>query len=185
MKNRTFPVVVPGNKASRSIALLPGKPHAHTADSRIKGWYQKRKRAAQRVRAISGDTVVLAEPGYRGHHAKHWWRHDDCGCLFVDSLIGLAKRAPSEICPYCSIESLDDLSRLGSVGAVRELVWALSSGNVDFDDGNRLGSAGDDYRFVCQTHNFIFSSSFSNFVADPHFACPICGWWLRHPPGSH
>ena len=185
MKNRTFPMIVPGTKAIRPKALLPGKTHAHPTQSRITGWYHKRKRASQRMRAISGDTVFLAEPGYRGHHARHLWRHDDCGCLFVDSLIGLAAKAKDDLCPYCNIGALDDLTRLGSVEAVRELVWAMSTGNVDFEGGNHLGPAGDEYQFVCQIHNFVFSSSFTNFVADPYFACPICGWWMKHPRGSH
>lgn len=175
------PHVSTGDKSiSSPLRLL--MPHLlHTATPRIVGWFQLRKRAARRLKILSGDTVVLAEDGYRGHHARHWMRHA-CGCLFHASLSELAGCNPDEICPCCGVSSLKHLSRFGRVDSVRELVWIMTSGNLDFAQTNPLGPVSADYEFVCQIHNFSFPASFAQFVSDPDGLCPICSYWVNTPP---
>lgn len=153
---------------------------SHVPSSRITGWYGKRKRASQRLKVISQGSVEIAEPGYRGDDKRHWLRHE-CGCVFTVSLHELAGCNHDEICPLCSINSLNDLTRFGSVDALGELIRNLTQGRIDFPMGNRLGASSEEYGFVCQVHGgYLFFARFSDVVNDPDKNhCPLCDYWSQ------
>jgi len=147
--------------------------HNLRLEPNIRGWFQLRKRAAQRLKNISGGTIELAEGGYRGHHVRHWMRHLTCGCLFLASVQEVFDTDADLVCPFCNVSTVDDMTRFGSAAAVRELVHWMASG-VDFPETNNLGRASDDYDFVCTIHDIRLTSSFTDFVANPDDLCPVC-----------
>lgn len=139
----------------------------------IRGWFQLRKRAIQRLRTISEGTIELAEGGYRGHSARHWMRHLDCGCLFRASVQELFHVGSESICPFCNVATVDDMTRFGSAAAVRELVYWMTTG-IDFLETNRLGRASDNYEFICTVHDIRLTATFTDFVSAPDSLCPVC-----------
>jgi len=157
-------------KKSRAHRLKASK----ACDSTFLGWYQLRKRGAQRLRNLSGGQIEIAESGYRGHSEEHWLRHLGCGCLFKASLHDVSHLDADTVCPFCFPEKVESLHRYGSVAALRELVSIMSSGNIDFLATNVLGRPSDDYEFICNIRRCRFTASFNKFAANPEHLCPFC-----------
>lgn len=141
--------------------------------ARVQGWFQRRKDAEKRLLEISNDTILLAESTYRGPESRHWLRHTDCGCLFIASEQEVAQLGP-DVCPLCGVTDVKDLSRFGSIESVRELVWMMTSGRLEFCDDNVLGFADDVYKFMCHVHDCSVLGNFSSFASDPDNLCPHC-----------
>lgn len=136
-------------------------------------WYQVRKRAVARLRVIAGGQYTLIDRGYRGHHARHWMRHEECCCVFLASLQE-AYLLDAKLCPFCFPSEVVDMQRYGSVAAVQELVNLMTSGRVTFCSDNILGDPAAQYRWVCETHKCELSSSFVRFIANPDALCKWC-----------
>ena len=148
--------------------------HDHTQEpAGLFGWFRRRKKAEERLKAFSGGTIEFAHNGfYRGPHHRHWLRHT-CGCLFLASEAEVAKLGESA-CAFCGVSNVEDLSRFGSVEAVQELVAIMTGQNLEFCSTNRLGKADESYSFFCHIHQSKVHSTFSTFAERPDEVCVDC-----------
>jgi len=158
------------------LALLKQSFTWKQPNGNLHGWYQKRKRAAQRIRTISNGQIELFEGGYRGDHRRHYFRDLRCEHVFHASLRELAQGNADEACPFC--HPVYDVRRYGSVAAIQEYVHQRSDGKISFADNNRLGSRDAHYTFGCHHHRIHFEATFSNFIeAIGHKEfCPLCAF---------
>ena len=168
-------------QAKRTKALVRGtgkvagncQPRfTHHPEENVHSWYQKRKRASQRLRALSPGRIVLIEDGYRGDHRRHWLRNSLCEHIFRASLKEVSVVDAEAICPFCHFP--DDLGRFGKLEALQEHVYRRSHGNIAFTEDNTLGSSYDLNEFACLIQGFRFNASYREFDRNPERFCYLC-----------
>lgn len=166
--------------AQRSRRHLKSIPHQHTINpytSNTQSSYLLRKRAQQRLRAISNGNIRLVTDQrfpqlYSGHHARHYLVDIETEHIFKASLREVALTGADRINPFTNYPI--DLDHYGSLGAIQEHVHGLTFGNIEFTEDNELGEVGDLYEFMCGIHRYRFKTPFSAFLADPMGACATC-----------
>ena len=139
----------------------------------VTGWFNRRKKANERLHALSEGTIEFAGNGfYRGPSIRHWLKHT-CGCHFLASESEVA-RLGEFACVFCGVSNVDDLKRFGSVSAVQELVAIITYENIEFCGSNKLGHADDTYVFYCHVHGERIRCTFSEFVVRSDEICVEC-----------
>lgn len=137
-------------------------------------WYKRRQRIARHLEIISGGKLILLDNACRSDGRLHI-QHADCECNFFASLQDIKRTGIQHICPYCNIQTLDDVARFGSAQAVREYVEILTLDCLEFMPDNALGSSASEYEWRCLLHGgYRFTGSFDAFANSPHDFCPIC-----------
>ena len=137
-------------------------------------WYQERKKAVQKLRALSSNRIQLMENGYRGHHRRHWLKDTRCEHVFRASLKEVHSVGAKAACPFCHVPT--DLRRCGTVEALQEHVNNLSHGNVFLLNSNELGDPDELYQFDCLLHQYRFWAPYRYFVRQPEYVCPACAF---------
>ncbi|SEA68190.1 hypothetical protein SAMN05660420_02857 [Desulfuromusa kysingii] len=145
--------------------LINNDPNNLTRGSNVKisenFWYQRKKRAAQRVDQISKGRLILLSNNYLHDKVRYWMRDSHCQHVFKVSLAEIMIHGPEYICPYCSTPI--DMLSFGSVEAIQEHVWNLSNNNIEFAKTNTLGSIHDAYIFYNHLHENHLIMSYEHF----------------------
>ncbi|MDG5469959.1 hypothetical protein P9J64_16695 [Deltaproteobacteria bacterium IMCC39524] len=149
----------------------------HPFQSNPTNWYQLKKRAKQRLRALSNGKIQLVtdirfSQMYYGHHIRHWLQDSKTEHIFRASLKEVALIGAEGINPF--INQPIDMDHYGSVGAIQEHVLGMSSGLVEFSADNELRGIDDEYSFSCSIHQHYFIMTFSQFLSGPSDGCGIC-----------
>ena len=166
--------------AQRSRRILKSIPHQTPINpftSNSQNWYQMKKRAQQRLRALSNGKIrLVTDPSfpqmYYGHHIRHYLLDMETEHIFKASLREVAFAGAEKINPF--INSPLDMDHYGSLGAIQEHVYGLSMGNMDFLPDNELSGVDDLYGFSCAIHPHRVAIPFSDFLSDPLAGCGLC-----------
>ena len=151
-------------------------PHYHRTGN-LKGWFQLRKRASQRLRNLSYGNLVIVENGYRGDCEQHWLQDLRCEHVFRASIKQAVAVSPDRLCPFC--HGATDMERYGSIEAVQEHVNRITNGLIRFCTDNHFATSGDKYKFICTIHKTILETSFDNFLKNDGAICKICNFERR------
>lgn len=155
----------------------PANHNCHPFQNNSTHWYQLKKRAKQRLRAISNGKIrLVTDPSYPqmyyGHHIRHWLQDVSTEHTFLASLREVALIGADKINPFINFPI--DMDHFGSLGAVQEHVYGLSMGNMSFLTDNELNGVDDLYGFSCALHPHRIEMPFSDFLSDPLAGCGLC-----------
>lgn len=163
-------------RLSRRLRLCRAESHS-APEEPAKGWYQQRKRAAQKIREISGGQVLLDpyQLYYRGDEYTHWAVHVACGNKFRLSVTELELEGPEHICPFCHGGLL---SRIGSVDQINDYIFKISNGRVMFIKNQPLACTNYPHTFFHLDCRERFDAAFDHVVemnlSGAGSGCPHC-----------
>ena len=151
----------------------------HVYQERPANWFQMKKRAKQRLRAMSNGKILLVNDPrfsqmYHGHHIRHWMQDTTTEHIFKASVREVALLGANKINPFTNYPI--DLNHYGSLGAIQEHVHGLSLGNIEFLIDNELGGVSDMYEMACPVHQCRLKITFSEFLDAPLDVCPFCNF---------
>lgn len=158
------------------LSSLAAKPKTLSKQSmNIAGFYQQKRRFKQRLSYLTDGQIALRDDyPFRGLNARNWVQQAGCEHVYLASLKEIFTVGAEMICPFCNVP--EDLSRCGSVEAVRQNVESLSYSNVEFLYDNELSGPDDLYKFACLIHGFRFEGSYRDFIYNPEEFCHICAF---------
>lgn len=160
-----------GKTNGRGIRHLLGRGK-HQASTAPHPWYPRRKQMTTEVREMSGGTLELISPVYRGDDHRHEFVHTVCDRRIWATIADIKAKGGS-VCPYCHEAAL--LASFGRMEDLQRYVLDTSDRRAYLFANRPIGEVSDTYDFFCFLHG-PFQATFSRFLKQrgESNGCPRC-----------